>query len=51
MTSYQPPAGALTKLNFQALAIAGDSEPHNNMQPFVTFNFAIALQGVYPRRP
>lgn len=26
-------------------------QPHNNMQPYLTLYFAIALQGVYPQRP
>ncbi len=34
----------------QALAIVGGSLPHNNMQPFLTLNFIIALQGVFPPR-
>ena len=34
----------------QALAIAGGSLPHNNMQPYLTFYFNIALQGVFPPR-
>jgi microcystin-dependent protein len=29
---------------------AGGSQPHNNMQPYLTLNFNIALQGVYPPR-
>lgn len=33
-----------------ALAIAGGSQPHNNMQPFLGLNFIIALQGVFPAR-
>lgn len=32
------------------LAPAGGSLPHNNMQPYLTLNFCIALQGVYPPR-
>jgi microcystin-dependent protein len=35
----------------QALAPAGGSLPHNNMQPYLTLNFCIALQGVFPARP
>ena len=35
----------------QALAPAGGSLPHNNMQPYLTLNFNIALQGVFPPRP
>jgi microcystin-dependent protein len=37
-------------LGFQALAPAGGSLPHNNMQPFLTLNFCIALQGIFPPR-
>jgi microcystin-dependent protein len=29
---------------------AGGDQPHNNMQPYLTLNFCIALQGVYPPR-
>ena len=34
----------------QALTPAGSSHPHNNLQPYLTFNFCIALQGVFPPR-
>ena len=34
----------------QGLAPAGGGQPHNNMQPYLTFYFNIALQGVYPPR-
>lgn len=34
----------------QALAPAGGDAPHNNMQPYLTFYFCIALQGVFPPR-
>ena len=29
---------------------AGSSFPHNNMMPYLTLNFCIALQGVFPPR-
>ena len=32
------------------LTPAGGSQPHNNMQPYLTLNFCIALQGVFPPR-
>ena len=35
----------------QALALAGGGLPHNNMQPYLTLNFCIALQGIFPQRP
>jgi microcystin-dependent protein len=32
----------------QSTGPAGGSLPHDNMQPYLTLNFIIALQGVYP---
>lgn len=32
------------------VAIVGGSQPHNNLMPYLTLNFCIALQGVYPPR-
>lgn len=49
--AYQPAATGLGAMAPQALAPAGGSLPHNNMQPYLTLNFCIALQGVYPPRP
>jgi microcystin-dependent protein len=34
----------------EALAPAGGDQPHNNLQPYLTFYFCIALQGVFPPR-
>ncbi len=34
-----------------AVGLTGGGLPHNNLMPFLTFNFCIALQGVYPQRP
>jgi microcystin-dependent protein len=39
-----------TAMNPQALALAGGSLPHNNMMPYLTVNFCIAMQGVFPPR-
>jgi microcystin-dependent protein len=39
-----------TQLNFESLSVVGASFPHNNMQPYLTFYFNIALQGVFPPR-
>lgn len=39
-----------TQLNFNALPPAGGSQPHNNLMPYLTLNFCIALQGVFPPR-
>jgi microcystin-dependent protein len=32
----------------QAIANAGGSQAHQNMQPFLTLSFCIALQGIFP---
>ena len=44
------PAADLTPMAPEALAPAGGDQPHNNLQPYLTFNFNIALQGVFPPR-
>jgi microcystin-dependent protein len=38
-------------LNVGAYSIAGSSQPHNNMPPYLTLTFIIALQGIFPQRP
>ena len=51
MTPYLAPTGApLVPMAAQAIAPIGGSQPHNNMMPYLTLNFCIALQGVYPPR-
>jgi microcystin-dependent protein len=47
-TLYQ--ASANTQLAPEALSPIGGDQPHNNLQPYLTFYFNIALQGVYPPR-
>jgi microcystin-dependent protein len=48
---YQQDASAnLVTMAPQALAVAGNSLPHNNMMPYLTLNFCIAMQGVFPPR-
>lgn len=42
--------GPFVNLNVNALPPAGGDQPHNNMQPYLTLNFCIALQGVFPPR-
>lgn len=48
--AYGPTSG--TEVNMSGLAVAktGGSQPHSNMPPYVTFNFCIALQGIFPAR-
>ena len=35
----------------QAIGVTGESQSHDNMQPFLVMNFVVALQGVFPSRP
>ena len=49
VNGYAAPGG-LTAMHQNAIAVAGGSFPHNNMQPYLTLNFCIALQGVFPPR-
>jgi len=44
-TGFAP--GAAT-LNAGTVTNTGGSQPHENRQPFLTLNFAIALQGIFP---
>jgi microcystin-dependent protein len=48
---YNTNTSGAVQLAPQALAPAGGGLPHNNMQPYLTLNFCIALQGVFPARP
>jgi microcystin-dependent protein len=43
-------SGGGAAMGDQALATAGGNLPHNNMPPYLTLNYVIALQGVFPAR-
>lgn len=48
---YQSNTNAnLTQMSPNALSPAGGDQPHNNMMPYLTLYFNIALQGVFPPR-
>ncbi|MCC6189126.1 MAG: phage tail protein [Anaerolineales bacterium] len=52
VSAYQTTTNSdLTTLAPEALAPAGGGLPHNNLMPYLTVNFCIALQGVFPPRP
>jgi microcystin-dependent protein len=40
----------IQQFNSNAMAPAGGDQPHNNMMPYLTCYFNIALQGVFPPR-
>ena len=43
-------SGGIMTMNPAQLSISGSGQPHNNMSPYLTLNFCIALQGIYPAR-
>jgi microcystin-dependent protein len=47
-----PQYGATANVDLAAAAVgsSGGGQPHNNMQPYLTLNYIIALQGIYPSR-
>ena len=47
---YQTATNPNTILNPAAVTPSGGSQPHSNLMPSLTFNFCIALEGVYPQR-
>jgi microcystin-dependent protein len=49
ISQYQAP-GALTNLSPNAVSPTGGDQPHNNLQPYLTLSFNIALQGIFPPR-
>ncbi|KAF2341825.1 phage tail protein [Flavobacterium tistrianum] len=42
--------GNNANMSFNSVSIAGSGFPHNNMMPYLTMNFCIALQGIFPAR-
>jgi len=47
---YHDDTGAVAQMRPSALSPVGGSQPHDNMQPYLTLNFVIALQGIFPSR-
>ena len=50
LNAYAATGGAMAFMAPESLAPAGGDQPHNNLQPYLTFYFNIALQGVFPPR-
>ena len=48
--AYHVAPGTFTTMEPNSLSIMGSSLPHNNMMPYLTLFFIIALQGVFPPR-
>jgi microcystin-dependent protein len=50
LPQYSSSAGSGPLMNADAVGIAGSGAAHNNMPPYLTLNYIIALQGVFPAR-
>ncbi len=52
-TYTDQPLTANSFLDPSALSLSGSSstQPHDNMQPYLTFRFCIAVEGMFPMRP
>jgi microcystin-dependent protein len=50
VTYREPEAGTMIALRSGTVTNAGGSQAHNNMQPYLTLGFCIALQGLFPSR-
>ena len=48
--AFVAPTVPLVTMSDNILSPAGGDQPHNNLMPYLTLNFCIALQGVYPPR-
>ncbi|MBQ0932091.1 phage tail protein [Ideonella sp. 4Y16] len=42
------PIGKVVPLHPETVAASGQGQPHSNMNPYLTLNFMIALQGIFP---
>ena len=47
---YTNDTNPLVSMDSSSLNNTGGSQSHNNMQPYITLNYIIALQGLYPSR-
>jgi microcystin-dependent protein len=48
--NFIAPASANTTMAPGTITPAGNSQPHNNMQPYLAVTYIIALAGIYPSR-
>jgi microcystin-dependent protein len=47
---FAAPGGPATTLHPSSIGNTGGNQPHPNMQPYLTLNYCIALQGIFPPR-
>jgi microcystin-dependent protein len=49
-TPYQTSNSTNVTMALNTIVAVGGNQPHNNMMPYLTLNFCIALQGIFPPR-
>jgi microcystin-dependent protein len=49
-TQIYSSAAPTATLDSTAVSVVGGGQPHNNLMPYLTLNFNIALQGIFPPR-
>jgi len=50
-TAYKVPAGqTLVRMADSTILPSGESQSHENRQPYITLSFCLAMQGVFPPR-
>ena len=47
-STYIAGGSANTHMNPTSISASGGGQPHDNLLPFLTLNFCIALEGIYP---
>jgi microcystin-dependent protein len=50
VNTYTAPAAAVNLAAGQVASVPGGGLGHNNLQPYLTLNWCIALQGIFPAR-
>ena len=50
VNTYTAPGAAVSLAAGQVVPVKVGGAPHNNLQPYLTLNWCIALQGVFPSR-
>lgn len=50
VNTYTAPATTVNLAANQVAAVSSNGTPHNNLQPYLTLNWCIALNGVFPSR-
>ncbi|HZV35418.1 MAG TPA: tail fiber protein [Verrucomicrobiae bacterium] len=50
VNAYTANTGSNVTMNANALSTVGSNFPHNNLSPYLTLLFVIALQGIFPAR-